>query len=69
MTALYKVAADGDTSALGQRGQCESNSTGYALANKGTDTRTLQSYLGHRSIQSTVRYTDLAPGRFKNLWR
>ena len=41
----------------------------YALANKGTDTRTLQAYLGHRSIQSTVRYTELAPGRFKNLWR
>jgi integrase len=36
------------------------HSTGYALANKGTDTRTLQAYLGHRSIQSTVRYTDLA---------
>jgi integrase len=45
------------------------HATGYALANKGTDTRTLQSYLGHRSIQSTVRYTELAPGRFKNLWR
>jgi integrase len=45
------------------------HSTGYALANKGTDTRTLQAYLGHRSIQSTVRYTELAPGRFKNLWR
>jgi site-specific recombinase XerD len=42
---------------------------GYALANKGTDTRTLQAYLGHRSIQSTVRYTELAPGRFKNIWR
>jgi len=45
------------------------HATGYALANKGTDTRTLQSYLGHRSIQSTVRYTEMAPGRFKNLWR
>ena len=42
---------------------------GYALANKGVDTRTLQAYLGHRSIQSTVRYTELGPGRFKNLWR
>ena len=41
---------------------------GYALANRGTDTRTLQAYLGHRSIQSTVRYTELAPGRFKHLW-
>jgi site-specific recombinase XerD len=45
------------------------HATGYALANKGIDTRTLQAYLGHRSIQSTVRYTELAPGRFKNLWR
>jgi integrase len=41
---------------------------GYALANKGTDTRTLQAYLGHRSINSTVRYAELAPGRFKGLW-
>ncbi len=45
------------------------HATGYALANRGTDTRTLQAYLGHRSIQSTVRYTELAPSRFKNLWR
>jgi integrase len=45
------------------------HATGYVLANKGTDTRTLQSYLGHRSIQSTVRYTELAPDRFRNLWR
>ena len=44
------------------------HATGFALANKGTDTRTLQAYLGHRSI-ITVRYTELAPGRFKNLWR
>jgi site-specific recombinase XerD len=45
------------------------HATGFALASKGTDTRTLQAYLGHRSIQSTVRYTELAPGRFKNIWR
>jgi integrase len=45
------------------------HATGYVLANRGTDTRTLQSYLGHRSIQSTVRYTELAPNRFKNLWK
>ena len=42
---------------------------GYALANKGHDTRMLQAYLGHRNIQHTVRYTELAPDRFKNLWR
>jgi hypothetical protein len=26
-------------------------------------------YLGHRNIQHTVRYTELAPTRFKNFWR
>ena len=45
------------------------HATGFALANKGTDTRTVQAYLGHRSIQSTVRYTEMAPGRFKHIWR
>jgi hypothetical protein len=24
---------------------------------------------GHRNIQHTVRYTELSPTRFKNLWR
>ena len=42
---------------------------GYALANAGHDTRALQAYLGHKNIQHTVRYTELAPGRFKNFWR
>jgi len=42
---------------------------GYALANKGHDTRALQAYLGHKNIQHTVRYTELAPERFKNFWR
>jgi site-specific recombinase XerD len=41
---------------------------GYELANRGIDTRTLQGFMGHRSIQSTVGYTALAPGRFKNIW-
>jgi type 1 fimbriae regulatory protein FimB/type 1 fimbriae regulatory protein FimE len=41
---------------------------GYALANAGHDTRSLQAYLGHRNIQHTVRYTDLAPDRFKDFW-
>jgi integrase len=38
---------------------------GYALANRGHDTRALQAYLGHRNIQHTVRYTELLPNRFK----
>ena len=42
---------------------------GFALANKGHDTRALQAYLGHKNIQHTVRYSELAPDRFKDFWR
>jgi type 1 fimbriae regulatory protein FimB/type 1 fimbriae regulatory protein FimE len=42
---------------------------GYKLANEGVDTRTIQGYLGHKSIQHTVRYTELSPTRFKSLFR
>ena len=41
---------------------------GFALANAGHDTRALQAYLGHRNIQHTVCYTELAPDRFKKFW-
>jgi integrase len=43
--------------------------SGYALANKGHDTRAIQGWLGHRSITSTAVYTALAPNRFKDFWR
>ena len=33
---------------------------GFKLANEGHDTRAIQQYLGHRNIQHTVRYTELA---------
>jgi type 1 fimbriae regulatory protein FimB/type 1 fimbriae regulatory protein FimE len=42
---------------------------GYKLANDGHDTRALQAWLGHRNIQHTVRYTELAPDRFRDFWR
>lgn len=42
--------------------------TGYYLANRGIDTRTIQSYLGHKNIQHTVRYTELASTKFQGLW-
>jgi integrase len=45
------------------------HSCGYKLANNGQDTRAIQHYLGHKSIMSTVRYTALAPDRFKGFWR
>jgi site-specific recombinase XerD len=45
------------------------HSCGYALANKGRDTRLMQDYLGHRNVQHTVRYTRTAAARFEGLWR
>jgi len=45
------------------------HATGFKLANDGVDTRSLQSYLGHKNIQHTVRYTELSPERFKKFWQ
>jgi integrase len=42
---------------------------GYKLANDGHDTRAIQDWLGHRSIQHTTRYTELSQTRFKDFWR
>lgn len=44
------------------------HSTGFKLANEGKDTRSIQHYLGHKNIQHTVRYTEIAPARFKDFW-
>jgi len=41
---------------------------GYKLANDGHDTRAIQAYMGHKNIQHTVRYTELASDRFKVFW-
>jgi len=41
---------------------------GFYLASRGHDTRAIQAYLGHKNIQHTVRYTEAAPGRFKDFW-
>jgi type 1 fimbriae regulatory protein FimB/type 1 fimbriae regulatory protein FimE len=45
------------------------HATGYYLASKGHDTRAIQAYMGHKSIQHTVRYTEMSPERFKSFWR
>jgi type 1 fimbriae regulatory protein FimB/type 1 fimbriae regulatory protein FimE len=45
------------------------HATGYKLANDGHDTRAIQYYLGHKSIQHTVRYTQLSSVRFRDFWK
>jgi integrase len=42
---------------------------GFYLAGRGVDTRALSHYLGHRSLQSTERYTAQSAARFKDFWR
>lgn len=41
---------------------------GFALANRGRDTRLIQDYLGHTDIRNTERYTRTAARRFEGLW-
>jgi integrase len=59
---VVHYAASGETYML-------RHSTGYKLANQGEDTRSLAHYLGHRNLQSTARYTALAPDRFAGFWK
>jgi type 1 fimbriae regulatory protein FimB len=44
------------------------HSCGFALANKGTDFRTIQDLLGHRDPKHTSRYTRTSARRFEGLW-
>ncbi|MEH4990356.1 tyrosine-type DNA invertase [Enterobacter asburiae] len=41
---------------------------GFALADRGIDTRLIQDYLGHRNIRHTVRYTASNAERFEGVW-
>ena len=42
---------------------------GTKLANDGRDTRSIQHYMGHRNIQSTVIYTHMNANRFNGWFR
>ena len=45
------------------------HSCGYYLADRGTDLRTMQDYLGHRDPKHTAHYTRVAGRRFEGLWQ
>jgi len=45
------------------------HSAANSLINRGVDLRTVQSYLGHVSISSTMVYTHLNATRFDGLWQ
>jgi hypothetical protein len=42
---------------------------GYGLADRGKHKRLIQDFLGHKSITSTVRYTESNAARFRGIWR
>jgi type 1 fimbriae regulatory protein FimB len=45
------------------------HSCGFALANKGYDTRLIQDYLGHKDLRYTALYTRTSVNRFEGLWK
>jgi len=61
---LERAAAVAGLEALRVHPHMLRHACGFALANQGVDTRSLQAYLGHRHNQNTVRYAELSPGRF-----
>jgi type 1 fimbriae regulatory protein FimB/type 1 fimbriae regulatory protein FimE len=65
------IARAGDAAELGMpiHPHMLRHSTGFKLANDGQDTRAIQHYLGHRNIQYTTIYTQLAPNRFNDFWK
>jgi len=65
----YLIASAGKRAKLGHvHPHMLRHSCGYALADKGTDLRTMQDYLGHRDPAMTVRYTRVAARRFEGLF-
>jgi site-specific recombinase XerD len=67
--AQQRAATKADLGSLKVHVHMLRHACGFKLANDGVDTRSLQAYLGHRHIQHTVRYTELAPNRFKGFWK
>lgn len=41
---------------------------GHVLADKGTDTRLLQDWMGHRNIRHTTWYKRTGSKRFETIW-
>ena len=66
----YIVGVAGETAKLGRVWpHMLRHSCGYYLADKGTDLRTMQDYLGHRDPKHTAHYTRVAGHRFEGLWK
>jgi type 1 fimbriae regulatory protein FimB/type 1 fimbriae regulatory protein FimE len=65
---LEAASASATTPASPFRSMRTCSGTAYAL-DAGHDTRRIQDWLGHRSIQHTTRSTQLSAAPFKDFWR
>jgi hypothetical protein len=66
------MAAVGDVDCKGPLSDPSAHAAAFdriQLANDGHDTRSLVHYLGHRNLQSTAKYTALAPDRFARFYQ
>ena len=65
------IARAGDVAKLGMpiHPHMLRHSTGFKLANDGRDIHAIQHYLGHKNIQHTALYTQLASDRFNDFWK
>jgi integrase len=63
------AAAAGDKIAISVNPHALRHACGFYLASRGVDTRALSHYLGHRSLQSTERYTAQSSARFRDFFR
>jgi type 1 fimbriae regulatory protein FimE len=70
-TVRKVIARSGDKASLGfpVHPHMLRHACGFFLANEGHDTRAIQHYMGHKNIQHTVRYTELAADRFNGFWQ
>lgn len=65
----YLVAEAGQRAGLGHiNPHMLRHSCGHALADKGTDTRLMQDWLGHRDIRHTAWYSRTSAKRFEGVW-
>ena len=65
----YLVKTAGDRAGLGAiHPHMLRHSCGHALAEKGTDTRLMQDWLGHRDIRHTAWYSRTSAKRFEGIW-
>jgi site-specific recombinase XerD len=65
----YLIAEAGQRAGLGHiNPHMLRHSCGHALADKGTDTRLMQDWLGHRDIRHTAWYSRTSAKRFEGVW-